>query len=114
LPQVRSAGVFDGQTRTRSLNGGSSQFRCLQVTALVREPTAPNDALAVQIASIALAAYPVAEQRDGIRIITSYGYDLGIASYSEASTSEGTPAQWHERIRSRDVTVVKPNRARPL
>lgn len=89
VPGLRNVSVIenvnrDGQTKTRYLILG----------AVIDGAEDDPGVIAAHMAHIALHTYPGASSKDGIVVVLSSGYDIGIASITRSSRFLHTPEAW--------------------
>lgn len=90
---VRSVGVSAG-TAVHFAPGARAETRYLQVTANQAGAQADPEALARELAAIALASYPGAAELDVIAVRVTRGYDIYIARGWQSNDYRRSPAQW--------------------
>jgi uncharacterized RDD family membrane protein YckC len=94
--QYRSVSATEGPTYVYSTTGSSKTEGCTITVRLKTRPATPQ-AAAAQVALLALKADPGLAKDDWLNVSVSYGYDIGIASGSVASTDRQPPAAWPSR-----------------
>ena len=66
---------------------------------LVSKKPVESEALAAKVAAIILHSYPPAMKKDVIRVIVTYGFDIGIAKRHSSYSEAYSPTQWLEKLR---------------
>jgi uncharacterized RDD family membrane protein YckC len=92
LHQVSSTYVSEGVI---SSSGKFSKY--IGVTVFLRNPTDSED-VAKNTAKIILSV-PEFARKDLIRVLTTYGYDIGIWSYYNRRDFTQTPKEWMEQVK---------------
>jgi uncharacterized RDD family membrane protein YckC len=96
-PLVRYAAVSDGVGMSGSVKNGTSKTKYLSAQVFLIENAVEDEAVALETAALILAAHKQAIQRDTIRIVLIYGYDIGIASYWRKRQYAESPQIWLQK-----------------
>ncbi len=79
-PNVTFATISSGSSTLSSVNEGTKTMTYVSSQVFLGADNVDDVELARQLASIVIANYPAALEKDTIRITLTYGYDIGIAS----------------------------------
>ena len=92
MPGVRNAGVFQGT----GCSSGDKRTNFLSIKAVTSTRSVDDLDLARKIAETTLTTYPPAQQLDAFSVTLMHGYDIGIASYWNSRTFNGSPEDWRQ------------------
>jgi uncharacterized RDD family membrane protein YckC len=101
-PEIRDAQVIFGTTAMTG-TAGSSSNTFLQVSAKLRTRPASLEGAATSIAETVLSLHPDLLGRDLLAINVGYGYDLGIAAWTQTYNESKRPAEWMAKIKARSA-----------
>ena len=80
VPPVVYASIQDCQSTFSPVDGQAKTTTYLNANVLLNNPKIKDEKLAIKIAKILLETHKEANQRNFIRVVLTYGYDIGIAS----------------------------------
>jgi uncharacterized RDD family membrane protein YckC len=120
--ETRSEIVQETGISNVSLMVGTTSFiskdkRTVQTYAfsqvVVSKKPVDSDALAAKVAAIILHSYPPAMKKDVIRVVVTYGFDIGIAKRHSSYSEAYAPTQWLEQLSRTDSTDKNPGEKNP-
>jgi hypothetical protein len=109
-PEVVKATVLDGQSVFWDSRNGKRVARYVSSTAHLNQRPANVGSEADKIARIIFQEYPAARLADRVLITVSYGYDIGISSWSISQQFNYSPQEWETRIRAFADVALMPAR----
>jgi uncharacterized RDD family membrane protein YckC len=96
-PQVVYATIFDGRATSSSTGGDTKTETYLRTQVLLKHQNIEDEELASKIANVIIKTHKEATQRNFIKVVLTYGYDIGIASKWENHIFSFTPQYWLEK-----------------
>jgi uncharacterized RDD family membrane protein YckC len=109
LPDVLNAGVQDNTNTFFGSGGARETTRTLIVTAKMRVWPKDQAAAVDQIGRTATSAYRLAPGQK-VRVVLTYGYDIGIASGSRSYSDDFKPAPLPPKATTPAVKVESPDK----
>jgi uncharacterized RDD family membrane protein YckC len=96
-PQVVYATIYDGRTTSSSTGGDTKTETYLRTQVFLKQQNIEDEELASKIANVIIKTHKEAIQRNFIKVVLTYGYDIGIASKWESHIFSFTPQYWLEK-----------------
>lgn len=93
LPEVRYASINEGVSNFHSSNYGDKTTKYISAQVWVKEDIIEDDSFAKKVANVLVINIKGSKEKDLIQIVTSYGYDIGIWSFSHSQQHRYTPNQ---------------------
>jgi uncharacterized RDD family membrane protein YckC len=109
--QIHKSGLVHMATVTVGKSSGTRkgekgektwEMTFLSTTAMLKHRPLDYEAVASEIATVVLDAYPAVVDKDALVVQTSYGYDIGIARAWIGHRVQHTPQEWEELLMDAD------------
>lgn len=94
--EIENVSLMVGRTSFVSKDKRTDQTYAFSQVVVSKKPVEP-EAFMTKVATIILHSYPPALKKDFIRVVVTYGFDIGIAKRHSSYSGVYSPAQWLEK-----------------